>query len=65
MTIEIVKVIFRYMWCGRFQPIRRSTLCLSTRRGGVDVQNMFYKSLGILGVTSMRELLNLDGVKIL
>ena len=44
----IAQSVFRYMWRGMYQPIKRDTLYLPRSEGGIGVFNVYYKSAAIL-----------------
>ena len=44
----IEQSVFRYLWSGMYQPIKREYLYLPKAEGGIDVLNVYYKSAAIL-----------------
>ena len=55
---EINSCIFRYLWKGMYQPIKRSTLCLPKKEGGLGVIDVYNKAAAILGSTCLKQVLN-------
>ena len=45
---EINKIIFQYIWGGRYEPIRRSTVYRSKKEGGLGIVNSMCKSKSIM-----------------
>ena len=45
---EINKIIFQYIWGGRYEPIRRSTVYRSKKEGGLGIINCMCKSKTIM-----------------
>ena len=44
----IEQSVFRYLWSGMYQPIKRETLYLPRTEGGIGVLNVYHKSAAIL-----------------
>ena len=63
--MEIDKTIFRYVWYGKYQPIKRTTLCKAKKSGGIGILNVYYKSLAILCVTFRKEVMQKNSVNVL
>ena len=41
---NINSIIFQYIWGGRYEPIKRTTVCKSKDEGGLAVINCLYKA---------------------
>ena len=50
--------IFQYLWSGMYQPIKRDTLCLPKKEGGLGVHNIIEKANSLLSSSCLKEVLN-------
>ena len=50
--------IFQYLWCGMYQPIKRNTLCLPKKEGGLGIHNVIEKAISLLSSSCLKEVLN-------
>ena len=53
-TKEINTMLFNYLWCGRYEPIRRSTVFKSKSEGGLGLINCGIKSKVLLAKSFLR-----------
>ena len=51
---EINKTIFQYIWGGRYEPVRRSTVYRSKKNGGLGIANIMFKSKTIMVNTFLK-----------
>ena len=49
--------IFRYLWKGMYQPIRRNTLHLPKKEGGLGIISVYHKAAAILCNTCLKQVL--------
>ena len=57
---EINKIIFLYIWNGRYEPVRRTTVYRSRKEGGLGIINWLLKSQVILLNSFIRSIINED-----
>ena len=59
---KINSCIFRYLWKGMYQPIRRSTLYLPKNEGGLGVIDVYNKAAAIFGATCLKAIVSGNGL---
>ena len=57
-ALAINSSIFKFLWRGTYQPIRRATLCLPKAKGGLGIIDVYQKSLAILCCTVLKGIAN-------
>ena len=63
---KINKLAFHYLWGKKWEPIKRSTLCLAKCEGGLGILDIYHKSRGILVSSFLKAyLINEDGIRYL
>ena len=50
----IQKSVFRYLWCGNYEPVKRKTVCLSLKEGGLGVFDCLTKANALLANTFLK-----------
>ena len=53
-AIDINRILFRYLWCGRYEPIRRTTMFKPKCIGVIDLINCQLKSKVLLANSSLK-----------
>ena len=57
-ALAINSSVFKFLWHGMYQPIRRTTLCLPKSKGGLGIFDVYHKALSILCCTVVKEVTN-------
>ena len=55
--IRVERLVFRYIWCGRYEPIKRSTMNRSRTEGGLSVFDVRAKANAIIVNTLLKTVL--------
>ena len=57
-ALAINSCVFRFLWRGMYQPIKRATLCLPKAKGGLGIIDVYHKALAILCCTVLKAIAN-------
>ena len=57
---EINRIVFGYVWCGKYEPIRRIDVCKPKCRGGLGLVNCEIKSKALLANSFLKSYCNED-----
>ena len=58
---RIRKSVFKYLWCGNYEPIKRKTICMSKDKGGLGVFDCKTKADGLLLNSFLKSYINERG----